>query len=239
MGMPITIEIVDRQAKNQDFEDVFNYFIHIDNIFSPFKKTSELAKVNSGLPKSKYSQEMKLIFALAEETKKNTNGYFNIKNDTKYDTSGIVKGWAILNVSLILKKKNFLNFYIEAGGDIEMHGKNSSGGNWTIGIRNPFNINQIIKTIVLTNKGIATSGTYIRGQHVYNPLNLSKKLEKTVSLTVIGPNVYEADRYATAALAMDGKGIYFIEELDGFEAYSIDKHGIATMTTGFNKYIKS
>ncbi len=53
-------------------------------------------------------------------------------------------------------------------------------------------------------------------------------------MTVVGPNILDADKYATSAYAMGKNGIYFIEELAGFEGYAIDKKGVATMTTGFN-----
>ena len=94
---------------------------------------------------------------------------------------------------------------------------------------------EIIKVIYVSDEGVATSGTYIRGLHIYNPKD-HKPMDKIVSLTVIGPNVYEADRFATAAFAMGLDGINFIEKLPGFEGYIIDKGGVATVTTGFNKY---
>ena len=59
-----------------------------------------------------------------------------------------------------------------------------------------------------------------------------------LSLTVVGPNIYEADRFATAAFAMQREGINFIENLNGFEGYSIDKNGTATMTSNFEKYTR-
>ena len=57
------------------------------------------------------------------------------------------------------------------------------------------------------------------------------------SISVIGPNVYEADRFATAAFAMGEKGIEFIEGLKGFEGYMIKNNQIAVMTSGFKKYL--
>ena len=86
--------------------------------------------------------------------------------------------------------------------------------------------------------GMATSGTYIRGQHIYNPLD-DKEITEIVSLTVIGPNVYEADRFATAAFAMGKEGINFIERTAELEGYIIHKDGIATLTSGFEKYVKT
>jgi len=55
--------------------------------------------------------------------------------------------------------------------------------------------------VYVTDEGIATSGTYLRGEHIYNP-KTGEAASEIVSLTVIGPNIYEADRFATAAFAM-------------------------------------
>jgi thiamine biosynthesis lipoprotein len=49
--------------------------------------------------------------------------------------------------------------------------------------------------------------------------------------------VYEADRFATAAFAMGKRGIYFIEQLPGFEGYMIDASARATFTSGFERYV--
>jgi thiamine biosynthesis lipoprotein len=100
-----------------------------------------------------------------------------------------------------------------------------------------FPSNEIVKVISLNNKGIATSGTAIRGQHIYNPHEQNVPITDIVSMTVIGPNVYEADRFATAAFAMGAKGINFIEMLPDCEGYMIDKNGIATYTKRFKEYV--
>ncbi len=242
MGMPITVEIADTRASDSALQKVFDYFQYVDNTFSTYKDTSEVTAINKGLiPKNAYSKDMKTVFALSEETKKITHGYFDIaRADGTYDPSGLVKGWAICNAANLLADDGYQNFYIDAGGDIEARGYNSSGNPWRVGIRNPFNQEQIVKTLHITNTGVATSGTYIRGQHIYNPKERNLPIEDILSLTVIGPNVYEADRFATAAFAMGKEGISFIETgLDGFEGYMIKADGIATMTSGFEKYTKA
>ncbi len=238
--MPITIEIVDENADEASLSLAFDYFIYVDDKFSTYKKNSEISKINNGeIEIENSSSDMKEIFLLAEKTKKETGGYFDIqKIDGSYDPSGLVKGWAIHNASSLLKKNGFKNFCIEAGGDIETYGLNVENQPWTVGIRNPFKNEEIIKILESKNNGIATSGTYIRGAHIYNPKNPKQKLEEIVSLTVVGDNIYEADRYATAAFAMGRNGIMFIENLPNFEGYMIDKNGIATITNGFNQYVK-
>jgi thiamine biosynthesis lipoprotein len=84
---------------------------------------------------------------------------------------------------------------------------------------------------------VATSGTYVRGNHIYNAKAYDQRMDEIVSLTVIGPNIYEADRFATAAFAMGKSGISFIEKLPRFESYQIDNKGIATFTSGFEKFV--
>lgn len=238
MGMHITIEVADELVTRKDIDEVFRYFTYIDEKFSTYKDTSEISKINNGkLHEAMYSRDMKVILLLSEQTKKATNGHFNIMHDGQIDPSGLVKGWAIWQAANMLKKKGFGNFYVDAGGDIQVVGKNSRGMPWTVGIRNPFKSGEIVKVLQLNNKGIATSGTSIRGQHIYNPHDSNADLSEIVSFTVIGPNIYEADRFATAAFAMGFRGIYFIENLTGFEAYVIDKNGIATFTSGFDKYV--
>jgi thiamine biosynthesis lipoprotein len=240
MGMPITVEIVDTSASDAIFNDVYDYFTHVDEVFSTYKTTSEISAINkNGKPRNEWSEEMNMIFLLAEETKQATNGYFDIKKpDGSYDPSGIVKGWAIANAAHLLEKKGFENFYVEAGGDIQPHGHNHEGKKWSIGIRNPWNAGENVKAVYVTNEGVATSGTYIRGEHIYNPKTGAAANEIT-SLTVIGSNIYDADRFATAAFAMGKDAIRFIEALGGFEGYVIDNNKIATMTSGFEKYYEN
>lgn len=237
MGMPITVEILDASATEADIEKVFASFRAIDETFSTYKEQSEISKINRGeLSGDAYSEAMKTILALSEQTRQETRGYFDIRHDGMLDPSGIVKGWAILQAARMLKAAGFVNFFIDAGGDIQVAGT-KQGHPWRVGIRNPFNRNEYVKVLALTDKGIATSGTAIRGQHIYNPHQPQMPIEEIVSLTVIGPDVYEADRFATAAFAMGKRGIYFIEQLAGFEGYMIDASARATFTSGFERYV--
>ena len=239
MNMPIILEVEDVLNIQELVSEVFSYFEKVEERFSTFKKDSEISLINAGLIKpTDYSKEVKEILKLAEQTRKETNGYFNIVDSKgKLAPLGLVKGWAIYNTSKILTKAGVKNFYINVGGDIQAMGKNKMGKYFRVGIKNPFKQNEIVKVVELKDAGMATSGTYIRGQHIYNPHKRGQVIDDIISLTVIGPNVYEADRFATAAFAMGKAGIEFIGNLKGFEGYMIDKNGIATMTSGFKKYV--
>ena len=237
MGMPVTVEVVDAEATEELLDTIFSYFEYIDEKFSTYKDNSEISQINRrAITPEQSSEDMRTVFALAEQTRQETNGYFNILHDGIYDPSGVVKGWAIRRAAEILRQKGFRNFYVDAGGDIEAVGKNHLDQKWRVGIRNPFNPNETVKVLSVTNCGVATSGTYIRGQHIYNPKNDAQPITDIVSMTVIGPNVCDADRFATAAFAMGREGIFFIESLEGYEGYMIDQHRQATLTRGFPKY---
>jgi FAD:protein FMN transferase len=237
MGMPIEIEIVADDAEKA-FEAAFASLVAIDERFSTYKEHSEISRLNRGeITEDTISAEMQEVFDLAEKTKQETEGYFDIRCvDGTRDPSGIVKGWAIRNAAEVIRAMGHEHFSVNAGGDIAMSGKNEKRSEWSVGIRNPFRPEEIVKIIYPRGKGVATSGSYLRGAHIYNPHNPKEELTDVVSMTIIGSDVLEADCFATAAFAMGKEGIEFIESLSGFEGYMIDKDGVATFTSGFSAY---
>jgi thiamine biosynthesis lipoprotein len=237
MGMPITVEVADNGVSRDDLEAVYSYLASVDETFSTYKEASEISRLNRGeLRKDEYSEDLRTILTLSEETRRATGGYFNIWRDGMCDPSGLVKGWALRNAARILRDRGLRNYYLDAGGDMQLAGMRD-GAPWRVGIRNPFNRAEHVKALSITDRGVATSGTAIRGQHIYNPYHAGQPIAEIVSMTVIGPDVYEADRFATAAFAMGRMGVAFVEGLDGFEGYMIDAQGIATYTSGFERYV--
>ena len=237
MGMPITVEIA-RDFHGTLTGTVFDYFDRVDRRFSTYKSDSEIEAINRGaIDVTDCSAEMRDVLDLAEQTRRDSCGYFDIsRGDGTMDPSGIVKGWAIRNAAKLVMDAGHGDFFIDAGGDIQSAGKNGCGRPWRVGVRNPFNEQEIVKVLVPHGHGIATSGSYVRGHHIYDPYERGRQLTEIVSLTVIGPDVLEADRFATAAFAMGRDGIAFIEGRDGLEGYAIASDGTAAATTGFGAF---
>lgn len=238
MGMPARVELIG--AGEQELLDaIFNLWNAIDERFSSYKDSSEITRINRGeLDEAEYSEEMCEVFSLADSTKDETDGFFNIKRpDGAIDPSGLVKGWAIQKGAKLAQRFGFDSYYLEIGGDIQTSGRDKHGQEWTIGIRNPFDRNEVTKVLYPRGAGVATSGSAIRGQHIYNPHDPETFPADVASITVIGPNIYEADRFATAAFAMGKNGILFINSLSGFEGYAINNEGMATMTAGIDTYL--
>ena len=145
MGMPITIEVAGECVSEDDLEAVFSYLVSVDETFSTYKETSEVSRLNRGeLREDEYSDDMKTILALSEETRRATGGYFNIWRDGMCDPSGIVKGWAVRNAARILDARGLRNYYLDAGGDLQLAGVGMARCR-RVGIRNPFNRAEHVK----------------------------------------------------------------------------------------------
>jgi thiamine biosynthesis lipoprotein len=237
MGMPITIEIVGLRDPSL-LAAAFGWFAAVDRQFSSYRDDSEVARINRGdcLP-AEWSAEMREVAALCEMTRTESGGYFDARTPAgTIDPSGVVKGWAIRKATQLIAAAGAENYCVDAGGDIQSAGVNASGRPWRIGVRNPFNRSEIIKVVEPRGRGIATSGTYVRGQHIYVPGAPGRQIEDVVSLTIVGPDILEADRFATAAFAMGQDGIAFIEGVPGLEGYQVHRDRTAVATSGFAKF---
>ena len=233
MGMPITIDAANPDA----VAAAFAWFEEVDARFSPFKPESEVSALNRcEIAPEAVSADMREVLGLAEATRIATDGYFDImRPDGRMDPSGIVKGWAIRKAARLIAAMGLSDYCVEAGGDVQCAGHNDLGAPWRVGIRNPFDETRIVKVLQPGNAGVATSGSYVRGAHIYDPHAPSAVLSEIVGLTVVAGDICDADRFATAAFAMGRDGIGFIEATPGLEGYAIDRHGTATMTSGFRR----
>ncbi len=240
MGMTMNVEISDPRAGAADLDAVFDLFRAVDERFSTYKEGSEVSRYNRGaVTDATASDELREVLRLCEETKRETAGSFDIRRPGGgIDPSGLVKGWMILRAARLIEARGFDDYAVDAGGDIQSKGVNAEGKPWRFGIRHPFEPDKIVKIVEPRGRGLATSGTYARGAHIYDPLHPGKKLDELVSLTVIAPDVYEADRFATAAFAMGLAGLDFLARR-GFEAYAIKPDGTALLTPGFQNYVVS
>lgn len=240
MGMPVTVSIVG-DGTDDLMDAVFNWFDEVDRRFSLYRADSEISRFNRRrVDAVDLSSDMKDVLAIAEKTRQESLGFFDAARPSGgCDPTGIVKGWAIEKASQLLEASGVQNYCINAGGDIQSSGFNGDGERWRVGISSPFRSGEIIKILEPGGAGVATSGTYVRGQHIWNPHAPGTTLSDIVSITVIGRDILEADRFATAAFAMGKDGVYFIEGMPGLEAYQIDRSGHATRTSAFDRYVIS
>lgn len=138
-----------------------------------------------------------------------------IKPDTVYlDFNAIAKGYGIDVIADFITSKSINNYLVDIGGDMRASGINKeSKKGWKVGIEDPNfdGSKSYSKAITLTNKGMATSGTYRkfkvddsgnRYAHIINTKTGYPTKTDVLSVSVIAPNAILADGYATTFQAM-------------------------------------
>ena len=164
------------------------------------------------------------------------------------DFNAIGKGYTVDLISELLSSFSIKNFLIEIGGEIIAKGKNPNTGNfWKVAIDNPNKKNnrQFIKTVLLKNKALATSGNYRKFRfdsltgnkyvHTINPKNGKSFQSKILSVSVIASDCITADAWATALMIMPielSKSI--IESIEDVDAY-----WVLSNKTGFYEIFSS
>ena len=142
----------DDGAGPADVAAVATWLEEVDQRFSPYLATSEVCRFNAGMiGRHAISGDLATIWRLCEQTKAETDGYFDPVRDGWFDPSGLVKGWAIERASAVLAARGFANHFVEAGGDIQAAGRNGEGQPWRIGIRNPFRRDELVKVLAVSD----------------------------------------------------------------------------------------
>lgn len=223
MGMPISIDIPDLKNKKL-FDELFAICEDTDERFSPYKTTSELQKLWRGAIKERdSSDDMKHIIAECERYEQLTDRYFSPRFAGTFNPTGYVKAWAIQRMANHLDQKGIGTYLINAGGDIIA--RSNTNHKWTIAIANPFNTAEPIAELSVDNLAIATSGSYEKGSHIYDP-HTKMPIDSLASITIFGPEITTADVFATATFAMGSdKAIDFIKRQKHYQAIIIDKTG--------------
>jgi FAD:protein FMN transferase len=234
MGMPVTIQLNDPAIPAAALDEAFRDFALLDETFSPFLARSAVSRINRGeLRPADADDLVRQALHLCKLYETATNGYFTAWLNGRLDPSGLVKGWAIDRACAILERHGCRNYFVDAGGDVQSRGVNEHGAPWRVGIRHPVLRQKVVRVIHSSDLAVATSGTYEKGGHIVDP-HSGRAANELVSFTVVGPDILQADVYATAGFAMGRHGLDFVEQTDGYEAYAIDRFHIATWTSGFD-----
>ena len=171
-----------------------------------------------------------------------------LNNSNLYiDLNSIAKGYAVDSISNLLLNMGFSDFMVEIGGEVKCIGENNKN-KWIIGIINPKDENNLIKTN-LKNMSIATSGNYnnyliyedIRYPHIINPKTGWPINNNIISASVITENCIDADAIATILMLLPyDEGIELVNNMNNVESLLfIDNNNEITMlkSKDFDKYV--
>lgn len=141
------------------------------------------------------------------------------------DFGGIAKGWCAHRAAQRLQSA--APALVNAGGDIAVSGPRADGSPWQIGVANPFQRQVELETLYVHRCGIATSGKDRRRwtrhnmlqHHIIDPLTGKPAETDLLTVTVIGPDVMQAEAAAKAAFILGSRaGREWIESHPQFAA---------------------
>jgi thiamine biosynthesis lipoprotein len=131
------------------------------------------------------------------------------------DLGGIAKGYA-LDVAL----RNFalagaFGGLLDLGGNIAVWGRPPDAETWTVGIRDPDDIEGIVAELDLRDRAVATSGNYENAfrdgettyGHLMDPQTGRPALSDVLAATAIADSGAQADAYATAFFVGGSLGV--------------------------------
>lgn len=125
------------------------------------------------------------------------------------DLGAVAKGLAVDAAARELQP--FVDFAIDAGGDLYLGGRNPDGAPWSVGIRHPREDHALIASLRVSDQAVCTSGDYERGRHILDPRSGDSPAD-VASATVVASSAMLADALATAAFVLGPvEGIRLLE----------------------------
>jgi thiamine biosynthesis lipoprotein len=244
MGMAVSFDLrvdPDRlDAAREGVAEVITWLHHVDATFSTYKVESPISRLGTGAATlDEMSDEVLGVLALCEDLFVDSDGAFDAlavpaPNGSRFDPSGLVKGWSVERAVEILERHGVEHLCINAGGDIAMRGVPAPGESWRIGVRHPDESH--LFAAVLEGSGrlaVATSATYERGAHIIDPAT-GEPTTEVASVTIVGPDLTFVDAYATAVFVMGVPGLeWLLERHPDHAGFVITRDGTAYSTPNF------
>ncbi len=163
----------------------------------------------------------------------NGNQIIKLNHSSMLDFNAIAQGYSVDVLAEFLESKNILNYMVEVGGELRVHGLNAEDSLWRLGIDKPVEnaeSRQLSAIITLDNQALATSGNYrkfyeengIKYSHTIDPKTGYPVRHSLLSASVIAKDAMTADAYATYFMVVGKeKAINFLGKNREIEAYLI------------------
>jgi len=164
------------------------------------------------------------------------------------DLGGIAKGYAVDKAVEALKKNGIKRALVNAGGDLYALGTNRQGEEWQIGIQDPREKDKIVDIIRVEDKGVATSGDYIRYftlegrrfSHIVDPRTGLTVQDVPMSVTIVGPEATSTDALATGVFVLGPEeGMKLINSLPEVEGMIISEGMKKITSRGWDQFLIS
>jgi thiamine biosynthesis lipoprotein len=213
MGIPMSIDIRADSNHSGILDDAFDELRTADAIFSPFRHDSEISRLNRGeLTRETVGDDVTSVLEIAERFSTVSGGTFTLRDSHgDWDLNGIVKGWSAQRAAELLVSRGLRDFCLNAGGDVIAAGHPEPGRPWMVGVRSPESAETMLAVFALSDRSIATSGAYERGNHIIDG-RTGREASGLSSVSVIAADLTTADVLATIVFAMGEEGVGWAAE---------------------------
>jgi thiamine biosynthesis lipoprotein len=162
------------------------------------------------------------------------------------DFGGLVKGWSASRAAARLEK--FGPVLVEAGGDIAIRGRMTSGDYWPVGIAAPYQAAEHVALLKLETCGVATSGKDHRRwlqngslrHHLIDPRTGLPAQNDMLTATVIAPDSIQAEWAAKTCLLLgQQEGLAWLNAHPAFAGLLVLEDGRYCYSQNFENYLWS
>lgn len=255
MGTTVSVAVHPPVTSDEVLERFIDRLRDVDARLSTYRHESEVSRLARGeLAEPDASADLRHVLAACDHLAVVIGGAFDARRhrpDGHPDPSGFVKGWAIEEAAWLLDSAGARNYWINAGGDILARGEAAPGEPWRVGIRHPDRVDRVAAVLAVSDRAIATSGSYERGDHIRDPRSGARAELGGVSakvglpgaeaglrsVTVVGPALAFTDAYPTALFVMGIEGLRWLRSHPDYDAYAISADGQAIWTRGMERYL--
>jgi NosR/NirI family nitrous oxide reductase transcriptional regulator len=134
------------------------------------------------------------------------------------DLGSLLQGYAADRVAQVLREAGVKEFLIDIGGEL------LAVGSWQVAIEDPHQPGRTLRTLMLSDEALATSGVY-RTRHLLSPQTGRPIAASAVLCAVVAPAARDADAWATALLAVGLPNAITLADEQQWSALLVDQAG--------------
>ncbi|WP_260839159.1 FAD:protein FMN transferase [Methylomonas koyamae] len=154
------------------------------------------------------------------------------------DFGGVVKEYAADCAATVCRNRGVKHGVVNLGGDIRVIGPRGDGTPWRVGIRDPRQRGEILKTLPVYEGAVASSGDYercllidgVRYGHILNP-KTGWPVRHLAAVTAVADFCVVAGSASTIAMLKEADGVEWLRQLNLPHLW-VDVHGVGGGTLG-------
>jgi FAD:protein FMN transferase len=204
-----------------------------DKVFSTWKTTSPFSQLRRGeISLGEAPLVVTEVLEACRHAREISGGFFNPwAMPGGIDPSGYVKGWATARALDALRDADLDGAMVDSAGDIATFGSPSPHEIFRVAVAEPDSPLEMARVVELSS-ALATSDASGHPDRFVNPRTGAHDTA-VASASVTGPDLGLADALATALCIGGDEVRLLIEELEGYEAFTIGHDGERAATTHF------